>query len=126
MLAGSALGLMISGTIRAGCRSIDAARMDIAHSNVWGRSESARTFLRYLFEAAAPLAFGYLSTRLGSASGTFAAAHNPQESASGLMWTFLIMSIPLIAAGVILLFATRSYPRDVANAMSAERGESHG
>ncbi|HET7313388.1 MFS transporter [Salinisphaera sp.] len=101
--------------------ALDAARLDIMHSQVWGRGESVRTALRYVFEAIAPLAFGYLSTLLGDASGSPAARHTAQQGVGGLVWTFVAMSGALVMAGVILFFARRSYPRDVANALAAER-----
>jgi hypothetical protein len=40
---------------------IDAARLDIMPSRLWGRAEGARTFLRTLAQALAPLPFGFSS-----------------------------------------------------------------
>ena len=37
---------------------LDAARLDIMPSGLWGRAESTRTFLRSLAQALAPLLFG--------------------------------------------------------------------
>jgi hypothetical protein len=35
---------------------------------------------------------------------------------TGLQWTFLIMLVPVIAAGLLAIPARRVYPRDVATA----------
>lgn len=83
---------------------IDAARLDIMPSTLWGRAEGIRTFLRTGAQALAPLLFGVLSDNI-------AGGH-----ASGLRWTFIIMLIPLSASAVFLFRAMRSYPSDVATA----------
>lgn len=85
---------------------IDAARLDIMPPLIWGRAEGIRTFLRSAAQALAPLAFGGISQLMGST----------HES---LRITFLIMLVPLAASGVILLRATRTYPRDVATAAAS-------
>lgn len=85
---------------------IDAARLDIVPPLLWGRAEGLRTTLRTSAQALAPVLFGELSVLLGGGR-------------SGLQLTFLIMLVPLLANGVILLYATRSYPRDVATAAAA-------
>jgi MFS family permease len=100
---------------------MDAARLDIMHPRLWGRAEGVRTVLRTLGEAIAPVLFGYVSQYLfgmpglgagsigGSASGHVA-------SATGLEYTLLLFLGPLLVAGLLLLPALRSYPRDVATA----------
>jgi len=105
---------------------LDAARLDVMHSRLWGRAESVRTVLRTALEAAAPLLFGYISTRLGgsgSGSGGFGHPTGAQpHGALGLDRTFLIMLVPLTAAAVlIVIVARRTYPRDVATALASER-----
>jgi len=92
---------------------LDAARLDVMPSRLWGRAEGLRTFVRTLAEAGAPLLFGVLADTLGG-SGT-------QNHASGVMWAFLIMLVPLALNGLILLRALRSYARDVATAAESER-----
>ncbi|MDQ2881794.1 MAG: MFS transporter [Actinomycetota bacterium] len=104
---------------------LDAARLDLMHSRLWGRAESVRTALRSAFSAVAPLLFGYLSTRLGSHHSGFgqpiATANATAADATGLDHTFLIMLLPLTVAGLILLLiARRTYPRDVATAVASE------
>ncbi len=85
---------------------IDAARLDIVPPLLWGRAEGLRTTLRTSAQALAPLLFGALSELLGGGR-------------AGLQWTFLVMLLPVLANGVILLYATRTYPRDVATAAAA-------
>ena len=45
---------------------VDAARLDVVPSGMWGRAESIRTTVRIVLEALAPLTFGLLS--IGSAA----------------------------------------------------------
>jgi MFS family permease len=83
---------------------IDAARLDIVPALLWGRAEAIRTLLRSLAQSLAPLFFGVTSDHVfGGGRG-------------GLQWTFTIMLVTMGASGVILLRATRTYPRDVATA----------
>jgi hypothetical protein len=62
--------------------------------------------LRSLFEGGAPLLVGALSVWFGG-------------GAQGLMWTFLVMLIPLGGAGLFVLPGMRSYPRDIATAAAS-------
>lgn len=89
---------------------LDAARLDVMHFRLWGRAESVRTFLRMSSEASAPVLFGAVADALGGGAGR----------ADGLKYTFLIMLVPLVANGLILFTAGRTYPRDVATAMASE------
>ncbi|HET6726109.1 MAG TPA: MFS transporter [Gammaproteobacteria bacterium] len=101
---------------------MDAARLDIMHSRLWGRAESVRASLRYAFEAIAPIVFGYVSTFFGGAGGAFGrASHN---GGAGLGITFLIMLVTLVGAGVCLFFALPTYPEDVATAIESEENTS--
>ena len=85
---------------------IDAARLDIVPPLLWGRAEGIRTLLRTAAQSLAPVLFGAVADLLGG-------------KRSGLQLTFLVMLAPLLANGVILLFALRYYPRDVATAAAA-------
>jgi sugar phosphate permease len=96
---------------------VDAARLDIMHSRLWGRAESVRTALRFSFEAVAPIAFSYVASLFGGNGGLYG---NNAENALAMAHAFKIMLIPVIAAGLILLWARRSYPRDVATAIASE------
>jgi MFS family permease len=83
---------------------IDAARLDIMPSMLWGRAEGLRTFLRTMAQALAPLLFGLFSDHLFGGGS------------SGLRWTFVVMLLPLGASAVFLFRAMRTYPGDVATA----------
>ena len=107
--------------------AIDAARLDVVPSRMWGRAESIRTTIRTVLEAIAPLTFGLVAAALGGPmSGGFGSGLNranssvAQASARGLEYTFLIMLVMLAASGVVLLRARRTYPTDVASAAASE------
>jgi len=86
---------------------IDAARLDIMPSMLWGRAEGIRTFLRTMAQALAPVLFGLFSDHLFGGGS------------SGLRWTFVVMLLPLSASAVFLFRAMRTYPADVATAGAA-------
>lgn len=97
---------------------LDAARLDIMHSRLWGRAEAIRTTLRSGFTAISPLVFGMVSMYLAphpSGPGQMGAG------SSGLPQTFLIMLTTVFVAGALILLITRrTYPRDVATALASE------
>jgi MFS family permease len=106
---------------------VDAARLDVVPSHMWGRAESIRTTVRTVLEAFAPLVFGLLSAVLvGGNSNGFATgvnenhAHPSKASTMGLEYTFLIMLVTLAGCGVLLLRARRTYLTDVATAGASE------
>jgi MFS family permease len=123
----SAIWFDVAGAalISAANPPLDAARLDIMPSGLWGRAESTRTFLRSLAQALAPLLFG--------AVADVVAGFEPQQApvgtnthhivsaatGTGLQVSFLIMLTSLGAAGVFLLRARKTYPRDVATAGAA-------
>ena len=82
---------------------IDAARLDIMPSFLWGRAEGIRNLIRTGAQALAPVLFGAVSQYVFG--GT-----------SGLRWTFLVMLVPLSLSAVFLFGASRRYPIDVATA----------
>jgi MFS family permease len=104
---------------------LDAARLDIMPARLWGRAESARTLLRSLAQALAPLAFGGLADAIAGIApeqapvGTHPGVISP-GAARGLEISFLIMLTALVAAGVFLLRARTTYARDVATAAASE------
>ncbi len=102
---------------------LDAARLDIMPSRLWGRAEAVRTMLRTALEASAPLLFGFLSTLLGGRGGGFGHPTGAQPHGGlGLDRSFLIMLVPLFAAcALLLLVARRTYPGDVATAIASEQ-----
>jgi predicted MFS family arabinose efflux permease len=87
---------------------LDAARLDVMPSQLWGRAEGLRTFVRTCAEAGAPLLFGIVAGALG---GNGSAHHS-----RGIMYAFLIGLAPLALNGLILARGLKSYPRDVATA----------
>ncbi len=98
--------------------AVDAARLDVMHSALWGRAEGVRATARYALEAAAPPLFGFVASWFDHHHGEMAKAH----SAAGMQWALVIMLIALIAAGLTMIFrAARTYPRDVATALASER-----
>ena len=92
---------------------LNAARLDIVHSQLWGTAEAVRSTLVSISTGLAPLAFGAMSTAL---------AHGDAPNATlALGHTFLVMLATLvIAAALLLVLGRRAYPRDVAAAMAAE------
>ncbi len=102
---------------------LDAARLDIIASGLWGRAESVRTALRGVFESFAPLTFGLVSSSLSGSSrpGLSVGVNSSHSTAShlevlALRNTFLVMVVTLVAAGVLVLRARRHYPTDVLTA----------
>jgi MFS family permease len=111
----TAMPLFVVGTAALSCGNppLDAARLDVVPAPLWGRAEAIRTVLRSLAVTAAPLLFGWLAGALGGG-----------DRGDGLRLSFLIMLGPLCGAGLILLYARRTYPADVAAAaLSEERGK---
>lgn len=122
------LVLLAAASLSAPNSPGDAARLDIVPSRMWGRTEAIRTFIRTILEAFAPLLFGFVSQVFGSGAGTGfgagvnnKAAHVSAAQAHGLAYAFLIMLVPLAAAGYFILRARRSYPTDVASAAESEQ-----
>jgi MFS family permease len=107
---------------------LDAAQLDVVPSQLWGRAQGVRSALRNTLEAFGPLLFGVIAGLFIPGSG------RPEEGAEsaiipaqthGLLVAFLLMLIPLAAAGVVLLVGRRHYPVDVASAGESElRGKS--
>ena len=101
---------------------LDAARLDIMPSGLWGRAESIRTFLRSLAQALAPLVFGGIADLVAgfvphqAPIGTHAPSIVSSATGTGLQVSFLILLVTLAAAGIILLRARSTYPTDVATA----------
>lgn len=106
---------------------LDAARLDIMPAGLWGRAESTRTVVRSLAQAIAPLVFGGLSQLIAgivpeqAPVGTHAGVISP-GAARGLEISFLLLLGTLVAAGVFLLRARHTYPRDVATAAASHQG----
>jgi predicted MFS family arabinose efflux permease len=110
--------------------ALDAARLDVVPARLWGRAEGVRTLVRQAFQAFAPLLFGILSATLGSgrSPGSGVGIDNSggvsTAQTRGLEFTFLIMIVPLLAAGLVLLRARATYPVDVASAAASDEAAS--
>lgn len=107
---------------------LDAARLDIVPSRLWGQAEAVRTLTRTLLEASAPLLFGYISSQLGDGPSSglgdginTAHQHISAAQGRGLEYTFMIMLLPLAVSGVLLVRSRQRYLRDVATADASER-----
>ena len=109
-MLGIALMTVGACVLSAAVAPIDAARLDIVHPRMWGRGEAGRMALRSTFEGGAPLLFGALSEWLGGGQ-------------RGLMWTFLIMLIPMLVASLLGVKARKTYLRDVATAAASSRAD---
>lgn len=99
---------------------LDAARLDIVPSGLWGRAEAIRTVLRTLAVAAAPLLFGVVSDALSSGPRSATKGIAYHASGPGLKYAFALMLLPMAAGGLLLLRGSRSYVRDVATALASE------
>jgi hypothetical protein len=104
---------------------IQAARLDIIPAGLWGRAESTRTFVRSLAQALSPLVFGGLASLVsGFLPSQAPIGTHPKQptvhTATGLQVSFLVMLATLIAAGVFLARASRTYASDVATAEASE------
>jgi hypothetical protein len=101
---------------------MDAARLDIMHPRLWGRSEAVRSFFQTVTEGFAPAIFGFVSQYAfggpGGTGSTAAVAH-PAASGTGLEYAFLLMLVALLAAAFLVLPALRTYPQDVATARAS-------
>jgi predicted MFS family arabinose efflux permease len=116
-----------AGFVAAPDPPLDAARLDVVPSGLWGRAEAVRTFARNILQSFAPLLFGYVSSTFGGPHAGAAASTNRHLEAiagRGLEYTFIIMLAPLLAAGILLLVTRKTYLVDVATADVSERAQS--
>jgi MFS family permease len=116
-----------AGLLSAANPPLDAARLDIMPAGLWGRAESTRTVARSLAQALAPIMFGGLADLIAGIApeqapvGTHPGVISP-GAARGLEISFLVLLGTLVAAGVFLLRARHTYPRDVATAGASNQG----
>ena len=104
---------------------LDAARLDIVPSALWGRAESARTLARSLAQALGPLIFSLLADGIeGIAPSPAPIGTHPRGvtsgSATGLEFSFLILLVTLAGAGLFMLRARTTYVRDIATAAASQ------
>ena len=97
----------------------DAARLDVLPSHLWGRAEAVRTLFRQLLQGFAPVVFGAVSAAFGTAGAGFGAGintrsvHGSAAMAQGLEVAFILLSLPMAVAGVVLWLSRPRYLRDV-------------
>jgi hypothetical protein len=101
---------------------LDAARLDIMPSRLWGRAEGVRTLLRQTAQGAAPLLFGLVADAFSGAQVLVTTHEKVSARATqGLEYALLIMLCALFLNGILLLMARRRYPADVVTAVESER-----
>ena len=104
---------------------LQAARLDVVPSGLWGRAQSVLTCVRSLAQAAAPLVFGGVSVLVAgivpSQAPIGTQPHAPSSSTStALEITFLIMLVTLAGAGALLFRARTTFASDIATAAASE------
>jgi len=105
---------------------LDAARLDIMPSGLWGRAESTRTVVRSVAQALAPVLFGLIADVIGGIApeqapiGTHIHQRVSSSADTGLEFSFMIMLVTLGAAGWFMLRARHTYARDVAAAAASQ------
>jgi hypothetical protein len=100
--------VLAGGFLTAPIAPLEAARLDVVHPQLRGRTESARLIARVAAQASAPLVFGLLSSELGAGG------------AEGLQLAFLLLLPLLAASSVCLMVAMRHYPSEVASVEESE------
>jgi hypothetical protein len=127
VLSGLRLLLVAAFALAVPHPPVDAARLDVVPSFMWGRAESVRTTFRTVLEAFAPLLFGVVSAALGGSSSGFGSgvdeqhAHVSSAGTVGLEYCFLIMLVALASAGVLIPRSRRTYLTDIATTAASER-----
>jgi sugar phosphate permease len=120
-LAVAALTLLLAGAaLSAPNPPLDAARLDVVPSGLWGRAEGVRALVRQAAQAVAPLAFGALADAFAGGGVHSGQALSPAAT-RGLRYAFLITLGALALNGIALLVARRGYPGDVATAVASDR-----
>jgi MFS family permease len=118
--------LVAAACVGAANPPVDAARLDIMPSRLWGRAEAVRTALRQLLQGLAPLLFGVVSVAFGGANGGLSAGVDTQAakgsaaSAHALEMTFIVLTAPLVVAGAALWLSRRSYLREIVAARRSD------
>lgn len=101
--------------------AMQAARLDVMPSGLWGRATGVQATCRFALEAISPPLFGWVAGFFGSATSGISQVAGGTDS-GGLQMTFLVLLAPFAAVGVLLLLRTRrTYVRDAATAMASEQ-----
>ena len=105
---------------------VDAARLDIVPSRLWGRAEAVRTALRQVLQGMAPLLFGLVSELFGGGHAGFAtgvdtkAAAVSSAAAHGLEMAFILLCTPLLLGGLVLWRCRNVYLSDIVAARRSD------
>ncbi len=105
---------------------VDAARLDIVPSRLWGRAEAVRTALRQVLQGFAPLLFGLVSEAFGGGGAGFGtgvdttAATVSTSAAHGLEMAFVLLSVPMLAGGAALWLCRSAYLKEIVAARRSE------
>jgi MFS family permease len=98
---------------------VDAARLDIVPSRLWGRAEAVRTALRQVLQGLAPLIFGLVSEAFGGRGAGFSTgvntAHTAGSSAAAhaLELAFMLLTAPLLLGAAVLWSSRKHYPAEI-------------
>src|SRR5438270_1299442 len=104
---------------------VDAARLDIVPSALWGRAEAVRTALRQVLQGAAPVIFGLVSEAFGGGGAGLSTGVDTSRTvvsasaAHGLEMAFVVLSLPMLVGAWALWLCRRVYRRDVSAAQRA-------
>lgn len=105
---------------------VDAARLDIVPSRLWGRAEAVRTALRQVLQGLAPLIFGLVSQAFGGVGAGLATGVNTSATAAsrsaahGLELAFVVLSAPLLVGGTVLWRCRAAYLREIVAARRSD------
>jgi len=108
LLVALPLLIVAAGGLAAANPPIDATRIEVVRSSVWGRAEAVRSVLRMGFQAAAPITVGFVADSVGTGGH------------SGLRDALLILVGLLIVAGALLVAGHLTYPADRLRAIEAD------
>ena len=118
--------LVAAACIGATNPPVDAARLDIMASKLWGRAEAVRTALRQLLQGLAPLVYGLLSSLFGATSRGFGAGVDDSAqkasaaTAHGLEMAFIVLAAPLLVAAAALWLSRGAYLREIVAARRSD------
>jgi MFS family permease len=117
---------LAAGFVGAANPPVDAARLDIIPSRLWGRAESVRTALRQVLQGLAPLLFGLVSEAFGGGQAGLStgvdteAAQVSASAAHGLQMAFVILALPMIVGAAVLWRCRGAYLREVVSAQRSD------
>jgi MFS family permease len=109
LLVALPLLVVAAGGLAAANPPIDATRIEVVRSSVWGRAEAIRSVLRMGFQAAAPITVGFVADSVGPAGD------------NGLQVALLTLVVLLLVAGALLVAGHLTYPADRVRAVDVDQ-----